>query len=886
MPEAMSEPSAMMAQYNGVRDRYPGHIILFRVGDFFESFGPDAETLARELDIVLTSRQNDASGQRIPMAGVPQHALETYLSRLVRKGHRVVVCDQVEDPKMAKGLIERAVTRVVTPGTVVEDALLPPGRSNFLAAVAGTPTDGYVVVLVEVSTAEVNVRTYPPSPFLTVIHEIALLRPSEVLIGERVPAGEAELAAWHAALPSARIVPGVVAAPSGSLPPAWASEGEQSPIAAEAFGMAAAYVAQCAPTLLSNLSAPVWHDRQAMMSLDITTLRHLEVTEPMNPALKGSKTLLDVLDKAESPAGKRTLTAWLTNPLANVAEIERRLEAVDWFVGQRERLPVFRARIHQVSDLSRLASRVLAHRASPRDLRAIGRSLESARELRGSLTAIGSETAPSLVTDLSAKLSEDTTLPALLLRAIPEDASSLPGSSGALDPEAFPDLKEVRAQESASLTALTELEAREGAATGIKSLKIGYTQVFGYYFEVTRPNLAKVPTDRWKRKQTLANAERFTSEELLAIENRLLSIREEATRREAELWNRLVAQVAASSPMLRETGEAVGQLDTLSTLAHIARSKGWVRPKVGPGVGIRIREGRHPVLEETLGPAYVPNDVELGEGSPRLLLLTGPNMAGKSTYMRMVGLLVYLAQCGSYVPARYAEIGVVNHLATRMGFTDETGQGKSSFMVEMSEVAQILSHSDASSLILLDEVGRGTSTSDGLALAWAIIHHVHDRVRARTIVATHYHQLADLVSTLPSAKNAHLGVLEKEGEITFLRTLLPGATNKSYGIHVAKLAGLPPAVTKEATALLRTTEEQTALPSLPEKGRKSPGGGARYTQALLLHDEGSEHAFKVLSELKSLDVHSMTPIEALNRLNELVERARKVPNSSGGRDQR
>ena len=879
----MGEPSAMMAQYNGVRDRYPGHIILFRVGDFFESFGKDAEMLSRELDIVLTSRQNDSAGQRIPMAGVPQHALETYLSRLVRKGHRVVVCDQVEDPSTARGLIERAVTRVVTPGTVVEESLLPRGQSNYLAIVVGSESEGHAVVLVEVSTAETMVRTYPPGPITSVVHEIALLQPPEVLLDPSVAQEVAAIpSAWRSSLPRSRQVSGVLPVPVQEFPANWRSETALPPLVERALGMAASYVSQCAPALLGSLSRPGHYDRRTQMTLDITTLRHLEITEPMNPSSEGSRTLLDVLDRTESPAGRRTLVAWLTAPLAEVPGIERRLEAVDWFLGQKEGLVSLRKRIHQIADLSRLAARVLARRATPRDVRAIGTSLNAARELGDLLRQPGEDRLPGMLRELLSPLTEETTLADELLQAIPEDAPAVLTNSGSLNPRSFLELQQLRDREAGAMSELSDLERKEASLTGIKNLKVGYTQVFGYYFEVTRVHFAKVPQDRWRRKQTLANAERYTSEELQSLEARLLSTREESERKEADLWNQLVARVAEKAPILRRVGDAVGVLDALSSFAYVAKEKGWVRPKVTPGEGIRIREGRHPVLEELLGPAFVPNDAELGAGAARLLLLTGPNMAGKSTYMRMVGLIVYLAQCGSFVPARYAEVGLVNYLATRMGFTDETGHGKSSFMVEMSEVAEILSRADASSLILLDEVGRGTSTSDGLAIAWAIVHHLHDRVQARTIVATHYHQLADMVASLSSAQNSHLGVHEREGEITFLRTLLPGATNKSYGIHVAKLAGLPLALTREASSTLRDLEGRVSVPSAKEKERGTSSSGPRYTQALLLRDAQAERALEIFRELEKIDTHSMTPIEALNRLHQMVEKVRQTPDKHGG----
>ncbi len=870
----MAGQSAMMAQYHGVRTRYPGHLVLFRVGDFFESFGEDAELVARELDIVLTSRQADGTGKKIPMAGVPQHALENYLSRLVRKGHRVVICDQVEEAKEAKGIIERAVTRVVTPGTVVEESLLPRGQTNYLAAVAGSTTAGYAVVLVEVSTAEVLLRTYPAGPVLPVIHDIAVLSPSEVLLEEGTSAAAPEtLSAWTASLPSARIVPLPPEGGRSELPTPWNDSAASSPEVGRALAMAAGYVERCAPTILGTLSPPVRYDQRSQMLLDVKTLRHLEVTEPMNPALRGSRTLLDVVNVAESPAGRRIVTSWLRSPLADVKAIDQRLDGVQWLSDLPGGLLKIRTRLRSLADLSRLSSRVLARRASPRDLRAIGETLVGARELRDLIESL-SPPPPPVLREALQRIPRELPFAEHLLAAIPPEASGVPSSEGSLVPEAFPDLGRLREREAEILRKLSDLEKKEATATGIRNLKIGYTQVFGYYFEVTRPHLAKVPADRWRRKQTLSTAERFTSDELGELETSVLSVREEAGQVESHLWEKLLEEVTLETPRLRETGEAIGLVDALVAFAHGGKERGWVRPKVLPSGPIKIRQGRHPVLEAVLGPAFVPNDTDLGDTGARLLLLTGPNMAGKSTYMRQVGLIVLLAQCGSYVPAKYAEIGVVNYLATRMGFTDETGQGKSSFMVEMSEVAEILARADSGSLVLLDEVGRGTSTSDGLALAWAIIQHLHDRLKSRTIVATHYHQLADLVAPLASARNAHLGVMDREGEVTFLRTLLPGATNKSYGIHVAKLAGVPPSVTREAEKVLHQMEGRVNSHPGSEGNRKSPSG-PRYTQALLVHDEGSERALRLQVELQKMDSLNLTPLEALNRLHKLIEEAKK-----------
>jgi DNA mismatch repair protein MutS len=884
----------MMVQYQGVKDRYPGYIVLFRVGDFFETFGEDAHLLSSELDLLLTSRQVDGSGKKIPLAGVPHHALETYLARLVRKGHRVVICDQVEDPKTAKGLVKREVTRVVTPGTVLEEALLPHGENNYLAAWAGNEAAGYVVALVDISTGETMLKTHPPGNPLPLMHEIASLSPKEILIsggktglkpvhdkGTATTNGIEDpnrdmAGTWELTIPGAKVESAPEPLPLERLPPPWREAAGTSSIASEALGIAASYVERCEPKVLSYLSKPLWRRPGERMALDIKTLRHLEVTEPMSTAGVRTPTLLDVLNVAETLPGRRTVESWLKSPLADVSAIESRLETVARLLEMKERLTLLRARLKGIGDLSRLSSRVIARRASPKDLLNLGRSLRSVAEVKDFLAAECAHSGTQLLTDIISRLSPETELAEELLQCVVEDPPAVADEGGALRPENFPELHEVHKRQESARKALADLERREAEATGIKNLKIGYTQVFGYYFDVTRTNLAKVPHDRWRRKQTLASSERFTDAELQELETQVLAAQEEAIAIERTLWDTLLKRIEERAESIKNTCVAVGEVDALAAFANVAREKHWVRPKVHQGTSIKIRDGRHPVLEEILGPRFVPNDTEIDGENTRLLLLTGPNMAGKSTYMRQVGLIVLLAQSGSYVPARYAEIGLVSHLATRMGFTDEIGRGKSSFMVEMMEVAEILGRCDSHSLVLLDEVGRGTGTSDGLSIAWAIVKYLHDRIRARTILATHYHQLAGMIEGLPSAMSAHLAVKEDEGKITFLRTLLPGATDKSYGIHVAELAGIPDPITRDARKVLQDmVGRDSEGPRSTSSSSKGRAPSIRYTQGLLMQDSEGDEAKKLAEELMAINVDEMTPVAALNRLHELANKARK-----------
>ncbi len=875
----MAEPTPMMAQYQGVRARYPGHLVLFRVGDFYETFYEDAETLSRELEVVLTSRSFEGEAP-VPLAGVPHHAIEPYLARLVRKGYRVVLCDQVEDPKKARGLVRREVTRVLTPGTVLEEGLLPGGRSNYLLAVRGSVETEWWAALVDVSTGETVLQSRGGLELERLVSDLSGFSPVELLVPWTKDGPFPSKAFWAERLPGVRLSELPDLSRPEDLPAAWAPFVLLHPGAGEVLGSLAAYVRASEPRVLSLVSPPRMHQSVGRMRLDAKTLRHLEISEPMASGPGGGPTLLDTLDGAVTPQGRRRLASWITAPLADPVAIDERLDVVSSLVGSPGLLQKLREGLKGVGDLPRIASRLLARRGGPRDLAALRRSLDAVQQLRTLLEGRPAAEVPSLLAALRDSLDAREGLRTRLKEALSEDPPALPGQGGMLRSEAFPRLRELRELTAGALEAITALERREAEATGIRSLKVGYNQVFGYYLEVSRAQLDRVPTGRWHRKQTLAQGERYTTEELTSLEGRILQAREGLRETELELYEGLLQEVDREAPAVQATGEAVASLDALTTFAHLARLRRWVRPKVLDHGRIRILEGRHPVLETTLGPGFVPNDLELDRAGGRLLLLTGPNMAGKSTYMRQAGLLVVLSQAGSFVPARYAEVGVVSSLCTRMGFTDDQGRGKSSFLVEMSEVSEILRGSDERSLVLLDEVGRGTGTTDGFALAWAILRYLHDELRCRTIVATHYYGLAAKVEGLPGGRNAHLAVKEERGGLVFLRTLLPGATDKSYGLHVAELAGLPASVLKEARKELR--------------GRDASGGptgpvtpNPRSVQSVLWSDPEQALGQEFLKELRELSPEGLTPLEALTwlaRWRQRLDGTRPLP--SGPADER
>ena len=873
MPDA-TNLTPLLEQYEGVKARYPGHLVLFRVGDFYETFGDDARLLSREVDVVLTARSADAQGVRTPMAGVPHHSVETYLGRLVRKGYKVALCDQVEDPRLAKGLVRREVTRVVTPGTVVEDRILGGPDHSFLACVVA-PTEGVgSYAAVDITTGEWFHGAADGRSVEGVVSSLAAFQPREILWVAREERLTSRLAAaLRREFPSARLEAAPDAMSVGELPSGLRTEEELPPDVFEADRRLAAYIRVTQPRLLPHLGIVDRGTGGRRLVLDAKTLRHLEINRPMNPDDPKGATLLGTWDETVTAAGRRTLSFWISNPLADSASIAVRQDAVQALVDRGAGVEGLRARLRTVPDLSRIAARVAGRRVRPVELSSLRAGLETAASLA---VALSEGPASVRLAGVASDLVPPAELVSLLSGALPENPSLADEAGERFRPGHAPEVDRWRDAEREALHEMAALERAEQEATGIRTLKIGYNQVFGYYFEVTKPHLARVPP-HFRRRQTVAQAERFTSDRLEEVERRVLEAREGITTAEAARWEALLDEVEHHVPAVHRVGRAIGELDALATFAHLAQTRGYVRPTVEDSSVLVIREGRHPVLDRILGESFVPNDLDLEPESRRMLVLTGPNMSGKSTFMRQVGLLVVLAQAGSFVPAKFARVGLVTQLFTRMGFTDEIGRGKSSFMVEMSEVAEILRAADSRSLVLLDEVGRGTSTFDGLAIAWATLRHIHDATRARCLLATHYHQLTDLVRGLSAAENAHFAVREGPDGIVFLHRLVPGATDRSYGVHVARLAGLPEGVLEEAERLLHRLESESKVPSTAKTGR---GKGPRYTQAVLLSEAARDHP--VVEELRKLDTEQLTPDEAARTLRELKRRATNQPSTKDG----
>jgi DNA mismatch repair protein MutS len=875
MPAA-SASTPLLEQYEGVKARFPGHLVLFRVGDFYETFGDDARLLSRELDVVLTARAPDVTGDRTPMAGVPHHAVETYLGRLVRKGYKVAICDQVEDARLAKGLVRREVTRVVSPGTVVEDRILGGPEHSFLASLVDPEQGVGGFAVVDITTGEWFHGPADGPGTDGLLSAIAPFRPREILwnAGGSDARGAALSGAMRREFRSARIESAPPPVSDGEVPAQLGSVLTAAAPVAEADRRLVAYLRVAQPRLLPHLLLVERGAAGRRLILDSKTLRHLEIRRPMNPDDPDGATLLSAWDASVTAAGRRTLEFWLTNPLADVASIRARQDAVQSLIDRGASLELLRERLRRVGDLARIASRIAGRRIRPPELGTLREGLHALDALP-SLLREGTLAGP--LPDLADALAPPAVLVTLLATALPDELPPTDDGGELFRVGHAPEVDRWRGEERTALTALSELERAEQQSSGIRTLKIGYNQVFGYYIEVGKSHLSKVPP-HFRRRQTISQGERYTSDALEDLERKIREAREGARTAESTRWEEFLSEVDRHVSAVYRLARAVGELDALATFAHLAQTRGYVRPVIDESSGLLIREGRHPVLDRGLGERFVPNDVELDASTDRLLVLTGPNMSGKSTYMRQVGLLVVLAQAGSYVPAKFARVGVVTQLFTRMGFTDEIGRGKSSFMVEMTEVAEILRSADDRSLVLLDEVGRGTSTFDGLAIAWATLRYLHDATRARSILATHYHQLSDLVASLSAARTAHMAVREGTDGIVFLHRLVPGSTDRSYGIHVARLAGIPDGVLREAERLLKQLESDGvgAAPS-----RRAATRGPKYTQGVLL-PESVPPIDPIREELGALDLDRLTPIDAHRKLTELREKARAAKATGGG----
>jgi DNA mismatch repair protein MutS len=855
----------LMRQYHAIKQQVPNTLLMFRLGDFYELFYEDAVTAARELEITLTSR-NKEKGQAIPMCGVPYHAVESYIGRLIQKGYRVAICDQMEDPRFAKKLVKREVTRIVTPGTATEAALLRSHENNYLAAVA---TSGKQAGLahVDVSTGEFRTTELELSELGAALEQMGA---REVLVSAAdagLVAGQAlrtELDEWvfsydHAErtlLEHYRLF---------SLEGCGLSERR---LAVGAAGAILHYLKETQRGALDHLDRPAYYDRAEAMILDAVTVRNLELLEPIFTDSLKEATLLGVIDQTLTGMGGRLLRARLLRPTLDGVEIEARLDAVEALLRQTLVRAEARKTLGEIQDLERLLAKVTLGTAGPREVLALGKSLGKIPGLKGILEpALGC----GRVRATCEQLDELSEVRERILAAIAEQPPATLADGGAIRDGFNPDLDQLRDISRNSRRYIAQIEARERARTGIGSLKVRFNNIFGYYIEISKANLHLAPGD-YERKQTLVNAERFTTPELKELERKILDAEEKILELEREIFTQVRAFAAQHAGRIRQTAAAIAELDATAALAQVAAQNRYTRPRFSEEDEMRILGGRHPVVEkltEREAARFIPNDLYLNRDSEFIAIITGPNMGGKSTYLRQAALISILAQMGSFVPAESALLPLIDRVFTRIGASDNLARGRSTFMVEMTETAVILNTATQRSLIVLDEIGRGTATYDGLALAWAVIEQIHQRIRAKTLFATHYHELTELAEQLEGVRNLCVSVKEAGDQIIFLRKVQPGSADRSYGIEVARLAGLPGKVIERAREVLELHEKtEHEMTEELSPGARPP----RHPVQIQLFEPVN---YQIAERIRNVKIDELRPIEALRLLNELQEELKR-----------
>jgi DNA mismatch repair protein MutS len=865
-----------MRQYFDAKRQHRDAIVFFRMGDFYEMFYEDALVGARALDLTLTSRSKDSSGNGIPMCGVPFHAVDGYLARLVKKGFRVAICEQVEDPKKAKGLVRREVVRVVSPGTLTDGNYLDARQPAYLMSiVVGADRTVVGVALLDLSTGEFTTAEYHGDEGLQALaDEIATLRPREIVL----PA-ESDIATK---LPEiARLQVPVTTADAWSFEPEAARRAlldqlkthgldgfglDGRSAAIQAAGGLIAYLRDTQKADLAHVRAVTYKTTTECLLIDPITLKHLEVVAGSEGALQGS--LLNEIDRTVTSMGGRMLRSWLLRPLMSLERIRDRLDAVEELAFRTTDRGRFREVLKTVHDIERLVGRVALGTAGPRDLVALRISIAAIPRLRLMLDEVQAPLLPSLL----AELDDLADVRDLIERTLVEEPGAFARDGGFTRDGIDPELDELKAISRSGRQVIAEMEERERARTGINSLKVRFNRVFGYYIEISKSNLHAVPAD-YQRKQTIAGGERFTTPALKEYEVKVLGADERILERELEIFESLRSAVAAESPRIQDTARALATLDVLAGLAETAAICNFTKPHVHGGDELVATDSRHPVVERFSSDPFVPNDIELNGSTRQLVILTGPNMGGKSTYLRQTALLPLMAQIGSFVPAKDAKIPIVDRIFARVGASDNIARGQSTFMVEMQETAAILHAASSRSLVVLDEIGRGTSTFDGLSIAWAVAEYLasNPKARPKTLFATHYHELTDLADSLAGVVNMHVAAREWKDDIIFLRKIVPGRSDRSYGIQVARLAGLPGEVIDRARHILAGLERD----ELSRGGRPTLSGSAGDSQSpqLTLFAQGSEGDNEITKRLRAIDVDDTTPRQALELLSELKKLA-------------
>jgi DNA mismatch repair protein MutS len=864
-----------MQQYREIKGRHQDAILFFRMGEFYEMFYEDAEIASRILGLTLTARNNGGAAE-VPLAGIPVKAAGDYVRRLVTQGFRVAICEQIEDPKLAKGIVKRAVIETITPGSALADDLLDGARNNYICAMhAGVGADALVgVAAVDVSTGEFRLATVrageleplfarlAPREVVIAGGEQATLRPFNPTGSEGPLVTEREQWEFDAGLATDELIRHFAVASLDGF----GVESTDS-AAVGAAGALLRYLRELQPAGLPQLGRPVIERPGGVMPLDEMTRRNLELCESLRGGAEG--TLLSVLDRTLTPMGARTLRQWVLAPLIDRTEIDARLDAVGALLDRQSARQSLRDAFGGVRDIERLAAKVAAGRSTPRELRSLGDSLSRLPEAKAALDLMsdaGRLGVRSREWDDCSDLSE------LIRSTIVAHAPMTFGDEPAIATGVDPELDSLRELRDGGKDLIARIQSDERERTGINSLKVGFNKVFGYYIEITKSNLHLVPPD-YQRRQTITNGERFVTPALKEHEARVLTAAERIETRERELFDALRSGIAMHITRLQRVSRALGELDTLATFAEVAAREDYTRPTIDDGFDIEIIGGRHPVVERMMPrDKFIPNDVRLTHDA-RVIILTGPNMAGKSTILRQIGLIVLMAQIGAYVPARSARIGVTDRVFTRVGASDNLVRGQSTFMVEMAETSAILHMATARSLVLLDEIGRGTSTYDGVSIAWSVTEYIHDHVGAKTVFATHYHELTQLADELSALRNFNVGVREVGEQIVFLHRLQPGGADRSYGIEVGRLAGLPRSVIDRAKSVLVLLESEQLASGLASGGSVSSRSAPTQAADQLGLFAGNTHP--VVEKLRSIEIERLTPLAALTLLAELVEEARR-----------
>ena len=870
---APANATPAMRQYLEAKRQYRDAIVFFRMGDFYEMFYEDALAAARALELTLTSRSKDANGAAIPMCGVPYHAAEGYIARLVRKGFRVAICEQVEDPRKARGLVQRAVVRVVSPGTLTDAGYLDAKEPTFILAIAPASGPGGARVgtaLVDLSTGEFTCAEYDgPAGVQSLGEEISVLRPREILVPADVDLSTLLPETVHGAVPCTRGEAwsfGLDRARQALLDQLRVAslEGfglEGRPAAVAAAGALVQHLRDTQKADLAHVRDLAFREHADALLLDATTLRHLEIIEAAEGGRDGS--LLQQLDRTQTAMGARLLRAWLLRPLARLEPAQDRLDAVEEFAFRTTERGRLREALKVVHDVERLVSRAALGTAGPRDLVSLRQSIAVIPRVHAVLTEVQAPLLRSLLAQLDdlADIRDD------IGRTLADEPPALVREGGAIREGLDPELDELRDISRGGRQRIAEMEGTERARTGIQSLKVRYNRVFGYYIEVSKANLRSVPAD-YLRKQTIAGGERFVTPALKDFEDKVLGADERIAEREIEIFEALTRRVAGHAPRIQESARALAALDALAGLADVAAAANYTKPQLHEGDDLLVVDGRHPVVEQRTREPFVPNDVVLNAVTHQLVVMTGPNMGGKSTFLRMTALFCIMAQAGSFVPARHAKLPVVDRVFSRVGASDNIARGQSTFMVEMQETSRILHAATSRSLVVLDEIGRGTATFDGLSIAWAVAEHLatSPRARPKTLFATHYHELTDLADALPGVANYHVEVREWREDIVFLHKVVPGRSDRSYGIQVARLAGLPPGVVARAREILQALERD----ELVRGGRPSlsPTVNGPQEQLGLFQAVPPPHEHLV-RRLREVDVNQLTPLAALSLLADL-----------------